>query len=199
MPTSIIGEDIARGVNNIDLSNAANYNITNVNFNPADSADVFKTARINAKRGHGAFLPLSPSRRRSTFRKKPATSASRYSWQLELRRARWRRQHRRLTTPASTTSRDPQYASGPFLFGTPQVPYPDPYSLHSLFVKNPSYFALASAANPTVNSATNSKYFREVISAAYIMADARMFANRLRMSGGVRFERTQEQGLRHAV
>ena len=55
MPTSITVLDTA-GVNRIDLSNAANYNITNVNFNPADSSDQFKTARINARRDLG--LPI---------------------------------------------------------------------------------------------------------------------------------------------
>ena len=191
MPTSIVVKDTA-GANNIDLSNAANYNITNVNFNPADSADVFKTARINAKRDMGLSFPLTV---------KAGLNLQEETRDIRLdNRGNWN-----FVGPDGVANTaddnaslynitDPQYASGPFLFGTPQVPYPDPYSLHTLFLKNPQYFALASAANPTINSATNSRYFREVISAAYIMADARMFANRLRMSGGVRFERTQDKG-----
>ncbi|MBC7368310.1 MAG: TonB-dependent receptor [Undibacterium sp.] len=190
-PTTITVLDTA-GVDKIDLSNPANYNINNVNFNPADSADVFKTARVNAKRDLGFSFPLSI---------KAGLNLQEETRDIRLdNRGNWN-----FVGPdgvANTaddnaslyTITDPQYASGPFLFATPQVPYPDPYSLYSLFVKNPSYFALASAANPTINSATNSKYFREVISAAYIMADARMFSNRLRMSGGVRFERTQDKG-----
>lgn len=191
MPTSIIVKDTA-GVNTIDLSNASNYNITNANFNPADSADVFKTARINAKRDLGLSFP---------FTVKTGLNIQEETRDIRLdNRGNWN-----FVGPDGVANTaddnaglynitDPQYASGPFLFGTPQVPYPDPYSVYSLFKKNPSYFALASAANPTVNSATNSKYFREVISAAYIMFDARMFANRLRMSGGVRVERTQDKG-----
>ncbi len=191
MPTVINVYDTA-GVNKIDLSNAANYNITNVNFNPADSADVFKTARINAKRDLGLSFPVSI---------KAGLNVQEETRDIRLdNRGNWN-----FVGPDGVANTaddnaalynitDPQYATGPFLFGTPQVPYPDPYSLHSLFVKNPAYFALASAANPTINSANNSKYFREVISAAYVMADARMFSNRLRMSGGVRFERTQDQG-----
>jgi iron complex outermembrane recepter protein len=53
---------------------------------------------------------------------------------------------------------------------------------------------LANAANPIINSANGSAYFREVISAAYVMGDARLLNNRLRMSGGVRFERTEDTG-----
>jgi TonB-dependent receptor len=191
MPTSIIVKDTA-GVNTIDLSNPSNYNITNANFNPADSADVFKTARINAKRDLGLSFPLTV---------KTGLNIQEETRDIRLdNRGNWN-----FVGPDGVANTaddnaglyklsDPQYSSGPFLFGTPQVPYPDPYSAYTLFKQHPEYFALASAANPTVNSATNSKYFREVISAAYIMFDARMFANRLRMSGGVRVERTQDKG-----
>ncbi len=191
MPTGIIVKDTA-GVNTINLADAANYNITNVNFNPADSADVFKTARVNAKRDLGLSFPLNL---------KAGLNLQEETRDIRLdNRGNWN-----FVGPDGVANTaddnaslyritDPQYASGPFLFGTPQVPYPDPYSLHSLFVAHPEYFALASAANPTINSATNSKFFREVIGAAYLMADARLISNRLRMSGGVRFERTQDKG-----
>jgi TonB-dependent receptor len=191
MPTSITAYDTA-GVNKIDLSNASNYNISNVNFNPAASADVFKTARINAKRDLGLSFP-------ATF--KTGLNLQEETRDIRLdNRGNWN-----FVGPDGVANTaddnaglyklsDPQYSSGPFLFGTPQVPYPDPYSAFTLWKQHPEYFALASAANPTINSATNSKYFREVITAAYMMFDSRMFANRLRMSGGVRFERTQDKG-----
>jgi TonB-dependent receptor len=89
---------------------------------------------------------------------------------------------------------DPQYSNGPFLFGTPQVPYPDAYRAQQLFNQHPEYFRLASDANPIINSANNSKYFREVITAVYLMGDTKLLANRLRLSGGVRFEQTQDAG-----
>jgi iron complex outermembrane receptor protein len=191
MPTSIIVKDTA-GVNTLNLADASNYNITNANFNPADSADVFKTARVNAKRDLGLSFPMSI---------KAGLNLQEETRDIRLdNRGNWN-----FVGPDGVANTaddnaalyklsDPQYSSGPFLFGTPQVPYPDAYSAYTLWKQHPEYFALASAANPTINSATNSKYFREVISAAYIMADARMFANRLRMSGGVRFERTQDKG-----
>src|SRR5205085_881902 len=46
------------GVNPMDLPNASNYNITSASFSPMDSADVFKTARLNAKRDLGLSFPL---------------------------------------------------------------------------------------------------------------------------------------------
>lgn len=191
MPTSITVLDTA-GVNRIDLSNAANYNITNVNFNPADSSDQFKTARINARRSLG--LPIDLKIKAGLLvqeEKRDIKQDNRGNWNFVgpdgvINTAD--------DNAALYNITDPQYANGPFLFNTPQVPYPDPNSLHRLFLSNPAYFRLASDANPITNSATNSRYFREVISAAYLMADGRFFANRLRMSGGVRFERTQGKG-----
>ena len=191
MPTSITVLDTA-GVNRIDLSNAANYNITNVSFNPADSSDQFKTARINARRDLG--LPIDVKIKAGLLvqeEKRDIKQDNRGNWNFVGPDGV-------VNTADDNASlyniTDPQYASGPFLFSTPQVPYPDPYSLHKLFLSNPAYFRLASDANPITNSATNSRYFREVISAAYLMADTRLLANRLRMSGGVRFERTEGKG-----
>ena len=176
----------------IDLSNPANYNITNVSYNPADSADQFKTARLNAKRDLGLPFPF-------------AIKAG-LLLQEEKRDIR-------LDNPgnlnfvgpdgvANTADdnaslyglADPQYSNGPFLFGTPQVPYPDAYRAYTLFKAHPEYFRLAGATAPIINTATNSAYFREVVSAAYVQGDARMIDNRLRMVGGVRLERTQTEG-----
>ena len=190
-PTSIVVKDTA-GVNTLNLADAANYNITNVNFNPADSADVFKTARVNAKRDLGLSFPMSV---------KAGLNLQEETRDIRLdNRGNWN-----FVGPDGVVNTaddnaalynitDPQYATRPFAFGTPQVPYPDPYSLHRLFLSNPAYFRLANDATPTINSATNSRFFREVITAAYLMADAKMFSNRLRMSGGVRVERTQDKG-----
>jgi hypothetical protein len=126
------------GVNRIDLSNAANYNITNVNFNPADSSDQFKTARINARRDLG--LPIDVKIKAGLLvqeEKRDIKQDNRGNWNFVGPDGV-------VNTADDNASlyniTDPQYASGPFLFSTPQVPYPDPYSLHKLFLSNPAYF-----------------------------------------------------------
>jgi iron complex outermembrane recepter protein len=190
-PTSIIVKDTA-GVNTIDLANPANYNLTSAAFSPLDSADAFKTARVNAKRDLGLSFPLS----------------LKAGLNVQEERRDIRSENRGAftfvgpdgvaNTADDNASRydiaDPQYANGPFLFGTPQVPFPDPNRVYTLFKTHPEYWTLANVANPVINSANASAYFREVISAAYVMGDARLLQNRLRLSGGVRFERTQDQG-----
>ena len=65
--------------------------------------------------------------------------------------------------------------------------------LYGLYQAQPGYFVLneALAHQTRVN---NSKKLEETISAAYLRADARLLNNRLWLVGGVRYERTDDQG-----
>ena len=65
--------------------------------------------------------------------------------------------------------------------------------LFELFQNNPSWFALneVAAHSGLVNG---SKLIVETISAAYVMADAKFFENRMRLTTGVRFEHTLDEG-----
>jgi iron complex outermembrane receptor protein len=191
MPTRITVLDTA-GANPIDLSNAANYNITSASFAPLDSADVFKTVRLNARRDLGLSFPLSLKGGLNLQEEtRDIVSGNRGAFTFVGPDGV-------ANTADDNAGRydiaDPQYANRPFLFNTPRVPFPDPTRVYSLYKAHPEYWTLANAANPIILPANASAYFREVISAAYLMADARSRDNRLRLSGGVRFERTQDQG-----
>lgn len=191
MPTNITVLNTA-GTAPIDLSNLANYNVTSVSFSPMDSADLFKSARLNARRSFN--LPFE-------FSLKGGLLVQEETRDIKVDN----RGNFTFVGPDGVANTaddnaslynlvDPQYSTRPFLFNTPQVPYPDPYSAYSLYRAHPEYFTLANVANPVINSANSSAFFREVISAAYLMADSRLLNNLLRLSGGVRFERTQDKG-----
>ncbi len=176
----------------IDLADPANYNLTSVSNSPLDSADVFKTARFNIKRDLGLSFPLGvkagvliQEETRDIKGDNPGT----YTFVGPDRLANTADDNASLYNLSET-----QYSSGPYLFGTPRVPFPDAYKTYALFKAHPEYFALANAGNPILTPANGSAYFREVISAGYIMGDTRLIDNRLRLSGGVRFERTQDKG-----
>ena len=191
MPTKITVLD-STGTTPIDLSNPANYNITSATFAPLDSADVFKTARVNARRDLGLSFSLALKAGLNLQEEtRDIQSQNRGAWNFVGPDGV-------ANTADDNAGRydiaDPQYAGGPFLYGTPQVPFPDPTRVYSLFKAHPEYWTLANVANPVILPANASAYFREVISAAYVMADARSGNNRLRLTGGVRFERTQDQG-----
>lgn len=62
-----------------------------------------------------------------------------------------------------------------------------------LFKAHPEWFTLGEAA-AYQSGVTNSKYFEETISAAYVRTDMKLLGNRLWLVGGVRFERTEDYG-----
>ncbi len=179
------------GTTQINLADPANYNVTSAGYNPADSADVFKTARLNARRELNLSFPFSV---------KVGTQVTEQTRDI------------RKDNPGAVTFVgpdkiantaddrlslydliDPQYSSGPYLFGTPQIPSPDPYRFWSLYKAHPEYFTASSQATVIQNISTNSLWFKERISSAYLMGDGRLINNRLRIVTGVRLEKTHDE------
>jgi len=65
--------------------------------------------------------------------------------------------------------------------------------LHDLYVRNPSWFVLNEAAAHT-SQVNLTKTIEETITAAYVRTDWKFLDNRLWIVGGVRFERTEDDG-----
>ena len=65
--------------------------------------------------------------------------------------------------------------------------------LYGVFREHPEYFTLNQGAAHTTQ-VTGSKRMTETITAGYLRGDARLLANRLRVTTGVRFELTQDDG-----
>lgn len=176
----------------LNLADPANYTVSSAATNPADSIDQYKTARANAARDFNFMIPfrlksgvMITEQRRDIRKDNPGTFtfvgpdhvANTADDKLSL-----------------YDLTDPQYANGPFLFNTPQVPFPDPYRFWILYQAHPDYFTHPSEATLIQNISNTSKLFKERISAAYLQADTRLLHNRLRIVTGVRFERTDDEG-----
>lgn len=103
-----------------------------------------------------------------------------------------------LTTDAARQARnfdvfDPNYLpTAPKVFGNP-MGWVSLSKLYDLYRAQPSWFVLDEAAAHQ-SAATNSRELREIISAAYLRADVRLFRSRLWLAGGIRFERTDDEG-----
>jgi TonB-dependent receptor len=179
------------GTTQLNLADPANYNVGSAGTNPADSTDIFKTLRLNARRDLGLSFPasfkagLQVTEQLRDIRKDnpgaltfvgPDKIANSADDRLSL-----------------YDLIDPQYSTGAYLFGTPQVPSPDAYRFWKLYREHPEYFAAPSGATLIQNMSTNNLWFKERISAAYLMADARLIDNRLRLVTGVRFEKTEDK------
>ncbi len=78
-------------------------------------------------------------------------------------------------------------------FGYPKIQWVDPYKLAEMYRSNPSYFTLNTVTAET-NRINNSEKIDERITSAYVQFDAKLMDNRLRLVGGVRFEKTEDKG-----
>ncbi|MDR2674008.1 MAG: TonB-dependent receptor [Opitutaceae bacterium] len=72
------------------------------------------------------------------------------------------------------------------------VIWPSPVKAYDLFVAHQDWFSLNSTTFS--NAAQNSKRMIEEISSAYLRFDLKLFQNRLALTGGVRFEKTELDG-----
>jgi TonB-dependent receptor len=80
-----------------------------------------------------------------------------------------------------------------FFNDTLQVRWLSPTKYYDLFKANPTWFTL-NEAGAYQSGVTNSKFFEETISAAYVRGDFKLLDNRLWLVGGVRFEKTEDYG-----
>jgi iron complex outermembrane recepter protein len=79
----------------------------------------------------------------------------------------------------------------PFGFGP--LERPSNQKAYTLLQEHPEYFSLNEASLISSN-ATQSRNLTESVAAGYIRADASFLKNRLKMTGGVRYERTFDEG-----
>jgi TonB-dependent receptor len=178
------------GTTQLNLADPANYNVGTAGFNPADSVDVFKTARFNARRTMNVSFPLAlktglqyTDQTRDIRKDNPGAltfvGPDRVANSADDKLSLYD-----LT--------DPQYSNGLYLHGTPQIPSPDAYRFWSLYKAHPEYFSAPTAATLIQNMSTNNLWFNERILAGYFMGDARLIDNRLRVVTGVRWEKTKD-------
>jgi iron complex outermembrane receptor protein len=176
----------------IDFLNIANYNITSANSQPdGPGIDVYKTAKTDVSR------PLATS-----F---PATIKVGAMVQQNIRDIV-------RNTPGGWTFVGPDHVANtaddsaglyniedeyslvaPPYAPLPRAVYADFHKVYQLYQAHPDYFTQSPSAI-VQNSANGSRFLEETISAGYIMGDVKLIDSRLRLVGGVRFERTDDRG-----
>lgn len=91
------------------------------------------------------------------------------------------------------TFRDEHYTGRSPGFGWPTIEWPSTYRALDYFNANPDHFVLNEIAMVRYD-AENLQYVAEEVTAAYLMGSMGFLDNRLRLLGGVRFERTKTEG-----
>jgi iron complex outermembrane recepter protein len=93
---------------------------------------------------------------------------------------------------------DSRYLGVDQKFGVPRrIEWPDLRALYRLYQERPEYFTqtAAQATSSYIFEAGNSERIAEEITAAYVQGEATLWRGRLRLLGGVRFERTENTGV----
>ena len=81
-------------------------------------------------------------------------------------------------------------------YGFPSPPWSSPSRAWEAFLENPLLYQKTEAQRvaEAIFAVDNSEHMEETVQAAYIQAETNLFNNRLRVLGGVRFERTHDEG-----
>lgn len=90
---------------------------------------------------------------------------------------------------------DPNYSGSPG-YNLPSYQWLSPWLVYDAFKAHPSWFyqTPGNIADKIKNEAVRSPLLMERVSAGYAMGDLRLFHNRVRLVGGVRYELTQDRG-----
>ncbi len=174
-----------------DWLNLGNYRINTVRSRPLDAKDEFTDGHFNAAR-----------------------DIERLPFELKIRGGVDIRQQKRDIRRSDTTWNyvgadgiantaddnaaaflDEQYGvySG---YGISHLQWPSAYKLYEAFITTPNRFQLTSdqARNAERFRIQNSQELKETVSSAYLQGEAKFLQNKLNVIGGVRFEKTKDDG-----
>lgn len=181
----------------LDIADIAPYRFNNILFNEQDGRDVVTSARLNARRDFTLPMIESPLNVRTGLdvrrmdRDLSNHNRSRYNFVGPDGSS--------AATSADNLAGNYDFVDHGFLrdgktgYGEPSLQYPSPYKIYDLFTAHPEYF-VEDLPYRIQNAAVDSKKLTETVSAAYLRTDWRFFSNRLWIAGGVRYERTDDEG-----
>lgn len=175
-------------VNPYDLSN---YRLESANGRWLSSSDIVRTAYFNAKREVGLRFPLTVKtgvdlRSQSRNIRRP-TSAWNFVGADGVTRS---------ADDNADQWYDPIYSQKDLLYG-PRMEWMNLAEIGDTYYRNLEYFAqtVTQEVNAYRSGVTGSQAITETIWAPYVRLDAKLFASRLHLAGGVRYEHTEDDGV----
>ena len=177
--------------NVVDPYNLSNYRLETVNGRWLSSSDVVRSAYANAKRDLGLVVPVvvkvGMDARSQTRDIRRPTSTWNFVGADGLART---------NDDNAYQWYDPVYSQKDLLFG-PRMQWMNLAAIGDTFRQNPGYFPQTVAQEVAAyrSGITDSKAITETILAPYVRIDARLMNGRLLLAGGVRYERTEDDGI----
>lgn len=174
----------------IDPYNINNYRITSTNTAPREGTDVYRSLRFNLGRDLRTRIPLTAKIggdfRENTRDINQFTRAYNFVGRDGVANT---------ADDGAGVLFDEVFSKRVSPFNFPQLlQYPSPYKLYDLFVEHPEYFRINDVRNLWRNPVNASKWLRETVTAGYFRLDTRLLNNRWWLVGGVRYERTDDDG-----
>ena len=173
-----------------DLYSLANYRLESVSGQTFNSDAYVRTAYANAKRDLDLWLPLTVKagvdlRVEDRDMRRPTYSTNFLGADGILANA----------DNTAAPFLDPSYSQRELLFG-PRMQWFDNDKIGGVYRATPNYFASTEtdAVNAYRSNVTSSQAITETILAPYLRLDTKVFDGRLQVSGGVRYERTEDEG-----
>ncbi|MFZ9837107.1 MAG: TonB-dependent receptor [Opitutaceae bacterium] len=174
----------------VDLYDINNYRVNNASLLSRDVSEDMRAADLNVRRRLG-WLPFPAAvqagglvRRQERDSNKESATYAHNGVGGSLAAAPYRNQ---------------VYVGRNSHFGLPGLvpPWTSKHRAYRAWRENPALFTrtAAQAVAEAQFHITNSEYLQETVTAGYAQAEARLFSNRLNVLGGVRWERTDDEGL----
>jgi TonB-dependent receptor len=186
-PRGVTVTDTATGAP-VDFTNIATYNLTTANGVALRIVSLKRTAFANARREFFQKIPVMVKagvdvREEILDNRSPTITYTFVGANGTPNNA----------DDSAAVVRDDSFSQRIPPFGFPRTDWVSNQRLYSLYKSNPAYFTTSDATSHT-NAVANSKWARELVSAAYVRGDVQFLNNRLKFVGGLRVEQTNGEG-----
>ena len=179
--------------NAVDITKLANYRVTAVGAERNDAEDTVKDFRVNVRRDLD-FLPFN-------LALKAGGSVNMLRREIDYTSSAWTYVGPD-DTADNTDNAAGNYVDSEYSVNAPGYTYPaiewiSPWKMYQTFLEHPEYFTRSAGqiGDTLKNQALRSPILEETVTAGYVMGDLKLFQNRLRLLGGVRYELTEDEGL----
>jgi TonB-dependent receptor len=174
----------------VDLYDINNYRVNNASLLSRDVSEEMSAADLNVRRRLG-WLPFPASLQAGGLIRRQERDAYKESATYT---------HNGVGgSLAAAPYRNQVYVGRNSHFGLPGLvpPWTSKHRAYRAWRENPALFTQTPAQAVTAAQfhITNSEYLQETVSAGYVQGEARLFSNRLNVLSGVRWERTDDEGL----
>lgn len=187
IPVSISA--VTRAGTPVDVLNGAEYSINSVTSNVRLFRDLQRSAKFNLGRDFNPGIPFSLKAGATADQQDRDLTRDFNQWTFRPTASVADRQAKNYDVmPAEYNEVAPR-----FFAGGQKIRWISNEKLYALYQQRPDYFVLDSL-NTFNGKATFGKKLRETILAGYLRGDVHLMNNRLWIVGGVRFEKTTDEG-----